>query len=73
MFGKKVFRYLVDGLTEEKAVVVRKGLSVVSAIRSAIVDVGRGTIEAESSRDVEQDVRVACDVAGIRFRTRLRP
>ncbi len=72
MFGKKVYRYIVDGLTDSKAVLLRKSLSIVSSIRSVAVDVGRGTVEADATRDVEQDVRVACDVAGVKFRTRLR-
>lgn len=72
MLGRKQFCYIVDGLTEEKAALLRKSLAIVSAITKAQVDVSRSTVEVEARRDVADEVRVACDVAGVRFRTRLR-
>ena len=72
MLRKKTFHYLVDGLTEEKAVVLRKSLSVIPEVRSAQVSVGRSTVEVEAARDVADQVRLACDVANVHYRTRAR-
>jgi hypothetical protein len=72
MFGPKQYHYIVDGLNEEKARTLRQGLSIVPVIRTAQVNVSRSTVEVEASRDVADEVKVACDVAGVHFRTRLR-
>lgn len=72
MFGPKSFTYIVDGLTDASAAVIKKSLSIVADIRTVAVDAGRGTVEVKAHRDVEDNVRVACDVAGVAFRTRLR-
>lgn len=72
MFGPKSFAYIVDGLTDQSAALLKKSLSIVSDIKSVAVDPGRGTVEVKAYRDVEDNIRVACDVAGITFRTRLR-
>lgn len=72
MFGSRKYHYIVDGVTNEKAVLLRKSLSVVPGIRSAQVSVGRSTIEVEASRDVADEVRLACEVAGVHYRTRAR-
>ncbi len=72
MLRKKTFHYLVDGLTEEKAIVLHKSLSVIPEIRSVQVSVGRSTVEVEAARDVADQVRLACDVANVHYRTRAR-
>ena len=68
----RAFHYLVDGLTAERAVILRKSLAIVADILSVEVSVGRGAVETVAVRDVEPSVRVACDVAGVTFRTRVR-
>ena len=72
MFGKKTYHYVVDGLTDSSAVVLRKSLATVPEIRNAVVHVGRGTIEVDATRDVADEIRLACDVAGVAYRTRAR-
>jgi len=72
MFGKKTYHYVVDGLTDSSAVVLRKSLATVPEIRNAVVHVGRGTIEVDATRDVSDEIRLACDVAGVAYRTQAR-
>jgi hypothetical protein len=68
----KPFYYLVDGLTDEKANIIRHGLGVVADVKEVQVSVGRNMIETLAFRDVENQVRLACDVAKVHFRTRAR-
>ncbi len=72
MFGPKSYFYIVDGLTAASGETIRKSLSIVADIKSVSVDPGRGTVEVKAFRDVEDNVRLACEVAGVTFRTRLR-
>jgi 5-methylthioribose kinase len=68
----KIYYYLVDGLTEEKADIIVKGLSVIPGVGEVTVSLTRSMIEAQALRDVEAQVRLACDVAGAKFRTRVK-
>ncbi|MFP4114467.1 MAG: hypothetical protein ACOC2Y_06460 [Spirochaetota bacterium] len=72
MFGPRKFHYLVDGLTDQRAALIRRSLSVIPEIRSVQISVGRSTIEVEATRDVADQVRLAADVAGAHYRTRAR-
>ena len=72
MAGGRLYHYLLDGLTTEKAAIIRRSLAIVPEIRSLDIDVGRSTVEATATRDVEPQIRLACDVAGVVFRTRAR-
>jgi len=69
----KQFYYVIDGLDDESALVIKKGLSVVGDVKDVQVNVGRGMAEVQAYRDVEAQVRLACDVAGVTFRTRAKP
>ena len=69
----KPYYYLVDGLTEESARVVKKGLDVISDIKEVQVSVARSMVETLSFRDIEDQVRLACDVAGVHYRARAKP
>ena len=68
----KPFYYLVDGLTDEKAHIIKLGLDVIADVKEVQVSVGRNMIETLAFRDVEDQVRLACDVADVHFRTRAR-
>jgi hypothetical protein len=72
MFGPRKFHYLVDGMTEESAVVLRKSLTIIPDVKTVHVSPGRSMIEVEARRDVADQVRLACEVAGVHYRTRAR-
>ena len=68
----KPYYYLVDGLTDEKALIIKKGLDVIVDVKEVQVSVGRSMVETLAFRDVEEQVRLACDVASVHFRSRAR-
>jgi hypothetical protein len=68
----KLFHYLIDGLTQEKADIILKGLAIIPGVGEVTVDVGKSMVEARALKDIEPQVRLACDVAGVKFRTRVR-
>lgn len=68
----KRFYYLVDGLTDENATIIKRGLDVIPYIKEVQVSVGRSMVETLTFRDVEDQVRLACKVAGVHFRARAR-
>ncbi|MFO8065903.1 MAG: hypothetical protein ACQETQ_08545 [Spirochaetota bacterium] len=71
MFKSKIRSYLVDGLTEEKAQAVAASLRGVEEIEGVDISVSRSTVRVKSKRDPEQQVRLACNVAGVNFRTKV--
>ncbi len=68
----KPFYYLVDGLTDEKANIIKRGLEVIADVSEVQVSVGRSMVETLAFRDVEDQVRLECDVASVHFRARAR-
>ncbi len=70
MLRRRSFHYLVDGLTEDKAEILRQSLAIVPQILAVDVSVGRSMIEVTARRDVADQVRLACSVAGAYYRTR---
>ena len=71
MFKSKIRSYVVDGLTEEKAQAIAASLRGVEEVEGVDVSVSRSTVRVKSKRDAEQHVRLACDVAGVNFRTKV--
>ena len=63
--------YLLDNLTKQNAAVLQNSLRIVPAISSAVVDIPQGLLQVQSKNDVEEEVKLACDVAGILFRTKV--
>ncbi len=69
--GKR-YAYIVDGLTAEKGQVIEKGLKAIPDIFAVGVSPSRGLIEVQARKDVEDQIRIACDIAKARFRTKMR-
>jgi len=72
MGKKKSFYYVIDGLTQSNGETLKKALSPVSDIHSVTVRPQEGIVEVIASRNVEQEVKVACEVAGTTFRVRAK-
>lgn len=66
----KPYFYLVDGLTDDRARIIHKGLSIIGDIAEVQVDVTRSMVRIQGYRDVQDQVKLACDVAGAHFRSR---
>lgn len=72
MLGKKrSYTYIVDSLTTEKASLLHRSLAVLPEIKRLNVSASRGTVEVEATRDVEDQIKMACDIARVQFRTRV--
>ena len=71
MFKAKVRSYLVDGLTEEKAQAMVASLRGLDEVEGVDVSVSRSTVRIRSKRDLEDQVKLACDVAGVKYRTKV--
>jgi hypothetical protein len=72
MAKNKSFYYIIDGLNEEKGELLKKALSPVTDIQSITVRSREGLLEIIAPRNVEQEVKIACDVAGTTFRLRAK-
>jgi acyl dehydratase len=70
MAGKS-FYYLIDNLTSEKAVKISKALQAVAEVLEAKASPSQGVLEVRATRDVEAQVKIACEIAGTTFRTRM--
>jgi hypothetical protein len=67
----KSFYYLIDNLTTEKAQIITRALKAVSGVEDAKASPTQGIVEVKAGRDVEAQVRMACDIAGTTFRTKM--
>jgi copper chaperone CopZ len=71
MFKSKIRSYLVDGLTEEKAQAMVSSLRNLNEVEGVDVSVSRATVRVKSKRDLEDQVKIACDIAGVKYRTKV--
>jgi hypothetical protein len=69
--GKR-YAYILDGLTEEKGEIIAKGLRAIPDIFEVEVMPNRGVVQVRARKDVEDQVRIACDIAKARFRTKVK-
>jgi hypothetical protein len=66
------YYYLIDLLDKEKAVIIKKSLSVVPGIEKILVSASQGMVEVRAKMDPEDQVRLACDVAKANYRTSVK-
>ncbi len=72
MLRGKRFGYIIDGLTQDKAEVMSKSLRAIPDIFEVDVQANRGVVRVRARRDVEDQIRLACDIAKTRFRTKMK-
>lgn len=71
MAKEKAFFYLIDKLNSVTGETLKKALMTVPGVSGVSVKLREGLVEIAANRDVETEVRMACDVAGTTFRTRV--
>lgn len=71
MARSKIHEYLVDGLTDDNAPVIHKGLEAINQIEEVSVLPQKNLVRVRSKGDVTEQVRIACDIAKTRFRTKV--
>ena len=69
---QKTFFYIVDKLTETKAESFKAALGSVPNIQSITVRPAESLVEVIATGKVDDQVRVACDAAGLTYRTRVK-
>jgi hypothetical protein len=67
----KPYGYLLDGLTPERGEVMKKALRAIPEIKSITIRAGEGIVQVMATRDPENQIKLACDVAGCIFRLKL--
>lgn len=68
----KTYYYLIDNLTPETGEVMKRALQPTSSIESITLRIREGLLEVIAERDVEDVVKIACDIAGTRFRIKVK-
>jgi hypothetical protein len=66
------FFYLVDKLDSRSTAVMEKSLNMIPEIHSVSISPKQGLVEVYAKKDVEDQVKLACDVAGSIFRTKIK-
>ena len=66
------FYYLVDRLDRNIAADIRSALDTISGIASINMRLNENIIEVHSQRDVEEQLTMACIVAGTTYRTKVK-
>ncbi len=66
------FYYIVDRLSKENAGTLQQSLEIIPEIKEVRISPQQGLIEVTSARDAEAQVRLACDVTGTIFRTKVK-
>ncbi len=72
MARSKTYYYLVDKLNEESAPKIRSALKTLDAVEDVRTRIASGILEVDSKRDIETELRMAVDIAGCVFRTRVQ-
>ncbi len=66
-----MYRYVVDKLTAENAEVISRSLRAIPDVLGVAVNPRRGLVEVKARRNPEQQVRMACGIAEVNYRTRM--
>ncbi len=72
MARTKTYYYLIDNLTPEKGEVMKRAMQTNSSIESITLRPREGIVEVIATRDVEDSVKIACDIAGTHFRIKMK-
>ncbi len=71
MGKSKSYSYIIDGLSSDKGEKIKRALQNISEIQSITVSVQNGTIDLISKKDVEIEMKYACEIAGASFRVQI--
>ncbi|MBI9102940.1 MAG: hypothetical protein JEY99_11025 [Spirochaetales bacterium] len=71
MARNKIYTYLIDSLNMGNAESLKLAIKSVPSVEEVFIKVKSGVIEVTSKKDVEQEIAMACTVAGCALRTRV--
>ncbi len=66
------YYYLVDKLDTKTSDAIKKSLKIIPGIEDVRVDLFRGIVEVLSEKEMEEQVKMACDVSGALYRTKVK-
>lgn len=72
MARTKTYYYLIDNLTAEKAEIMKKALRTSSDIQSITIKSQENLLQVIATRNIEDVVKIACDIAGLQFRMKVK-
>ena len=74
MLGRtKQYTYIVDKLNGPGAELLNKAMKAVSGVEKVQIKVNSGIVVVTAKKDVEQEMIMACGLAGLVFRTKVDP
>jgi hypothetical protein len=65
----KSYFYIIDMLNSQNGEVIKKSLTVLPDVYDVILRINQGYIEIKASRNMTPSVKVACEIAQVKFRT----
>ncbi len=68
----KNYRYIVDRLTPETGEKIKKALRQIDEIKSITISSAEGMVELAAEKDLETELKLACDIAGAVFRVKVK-
>lgn len=71
MAKAKQYSYIIDGLTSEKGEKIKKVLQNIDEIKSITINVQNATIDLISGKDVENELKYACEMSKTSFRVKI--
>ena len=69
---RKIFRYLVDGVTKEKLATLRTAMAQVPQVTGFSFNAAGGTLIVEAPANPVDSVELACRVAGVSYRAEIK-
>lgn len=68
----KTYTYIIDRLTTESGEKIKKALRSIDEIKSISIRPEEGIVELLSLKDLETELKIACDIAGAVFRVKVK-
>jgi len=72
MAKSKQYSYIIDGLSSEKGEKIKKALQNIPEVKSITINIQSGTVDLISTKDLEIELKYACDIAGASFRVQIK-
>ncbi|MBN2051313.1 MAG: hypothetical protein JW760_12750 [Spirochaetales bacterium] len=72
MARTKTYYYLVDKLNDQSAPKIRSALKALESVEDVRPRLASGIIEVDAKKDVEQELKMAAEIAGCIFRTKVQ-
>ncbi len=69
---RRIYKYLIDGVTTEKLAALRKAIAQVPQITGLDFSIPASTLAVEASANPRDSVELACRVVGVQLRAEIK-